>query len=93
MQFTVSAQTIISVAALVGAIGALAALYNRGYDFVKRQKDQDDVIKDIQSEQAILTVGVLACLKGLKEQGCNGPVTDAIRKIEEHLNKKAHEQR
>ena len=93
MQFTFSAQTIISVAALVGAIGALAALYNKGYDFVKRQQDQDDVIKDIQSEQAILTVGVLACLKGLKEQGCNGPVTDAIRKIEEHLNKKAHEQR
>lgn len=93
MQFTVSAQTIISVAALVGAIGALAALYNKGYDFVKRQKDQDDVIKDIQSEQALLTVGVLACLKGLKEQGCNGPVTDAINKIEQHLNDKAHAQK
>ena len=90
MQVTLSAQTIISVAALVGAIGALAALYNKGYDFVKRQKDQDDVIKDIQSEQALLTLGVLACLKGLKEQGCNGPVTEAINKIEQHLNDKAH---
>lgn len=91
MQFTFSAQTIISLAALVGAAGALIALYNKGYDFVKRQQAQDDVIKDIQNEQAILTVGVLACLKGLKEQGCNGPVTEAINKIEQHLNDKAHE--
>lgn len=91
MSVTFTAQTIISLTALVGAVGALIALYNRGYDWVKHQKDQDDVIKDIQSEQAILTVGVLACLKGLKEQGCNGPVTEAINKIEQHLNEKAHE--
>lgn len=91
MAVTISAQTIISLAALVGAVGALIALYNRGYDWVRHQKEQDDVIKDIQSEQALLTLGVLACLKGLKEQGCNGPVTEAINKIEQHLNDKAHE--
>lgn len=34
--------------------------------------------------------GVLACLMGLKEQGCNGPVTDAIHAIEKHINKQAH---
>lgn len=90
MQFTFSAQTIISLAALVGAIGALIALYNKGYDFVQRQKKQDAIIADIQSEQAILTIGVLACLKGLSEQGCDGPVTEAINKIEQHLNEKAH---
>ena len=45
----------------------------------------------IVSEQALLTYGILACLKGLKEQGCNGPVTEAINKIERHLNQKAHE--
>lgn len=45
----------------------------------------------INEEQTLLTYGVLACLKGLKEQGCNGPVTNAIDKIEKYLNQKAHE--
>lgn len=91
MSVTFTAQTIISLATLVGAVGALIALYNRGYDFVQRQKKQDELIQSIQAEQEILTYGVLACLKGLKEQGCDGPVKEAIAKFEEHLNKKAHE--
>ena len=46
----------------------------------------------IQEELTLLTYGVLACLKGLKEQGCNGPVTEAVNKIEKHINTKAHNQ-
>ena len=87
----ITTQTFVSAAALVAAIGALIAVYNRGYDFVRRQKEQDKIIQDIQSEQAILTYGVLACLKGLKEQGCDGPGTEAIQRIEKHLNERAHE--
>ena len=45
----------------------------------------------MKAEQTLLTYGVLACLKGLKEQGCNGPVTEAIGKIEKHINVKAHQ--
>ena len=47
-------------------------------------------MRSINEEQTLLTYGVLACLKGLKEQGCNGPVSEAINKIEKFLNKKAH---
>ena len=43
------------------------------------------------SELQLLTYGVLACLKGLQEKGCNGPVTEAVNKIEKYLNEKAHE--
>ena len=48
------------------------------------------LISAIKEEQSILTKGVLACLKGLKEQGCNGPVTEAIKQIEDHINEEAH---
>lgn len=62
------------------------------------KQDADKMREDMKHEQAhvneeltLLTYGVLACLKGLKEKGCNGPVTEAINKIEKHLNQKAHD--
>ena len=51
----------------------------------------DAAIKENNEELAILTFGILACLKGVHELGANGPVTEAINKIEKHLNEKAHE--
>jgi len=57
---------------------------------VDRQKQQDKDIQEIKAEQTILTYGVLACLKGLAEQGCDGPVHEAIDQIEKYLNQKAH---
>ena len=87
---TVSWQTLLTAAAVLGALATILKSYNRGYDFVRRQKDQDEIIKNIQEEQTLLTYGVLACLKGLHEQGANGPVTEAIDKIEKHINKRAH---
>ena len=44
----------------------------------------------IHEEQTLVVYGLLACLKGLAEQGCDGPVTEAISKIEKHINQKAH---
>lgn len=87
---TLTWQTVISIAAVITAITTVFGRYNKLYDFVKRQEQQDKEIKEIKEEQAILTYGILACLKGLKEQGCNGPVSEAINKIEKHLNEKAH---
>lgn len=54
----------------------------------RHEKDQTGV----QEEQTIVIYGLLACLKGLAAQGCNGPVSEAITKIEKHINMKAHEQ-
>ena len=90
MSVTINAQTIITTAALLAAIGAILTLYNRAFKFIDRQKEQDAEIKSIREEQKILTIGVLACLKGLSEQGCDGPVTDAIATLETHLNEEAH---
>ena len=87
---TVSWQTLITAAAVLTAVITLVGRYNKLYDWIKKQDEQDKEIKEMKEEQAILTYGILACLKGLKEQGCNGPVSEAINKIEKHLNEKAH---
>jgi hypothetical protein len=90
MQITLSWQTLLSLAAISGAFVAVISYIRKIFGWFDRQEKQDKEIKDIKEEQAMLTYGVLACLKGLKEQGCNGPVTEAIDKIEKHINEKAH---
>ena len=84
-------QTFVTVAAVIAAIIALIGYYNKAYSWYKKQQAQDEDIKAIKSELTLLTYSILACLKGLKEQGCNGPVTEAISKVEKHINQKAHE--
>lgn len=87
---TVTWQTVITLGAVIGALGIIFKQYNRGYDFIQHQKKQDEEIKEIKTEQQLIIYGVLSCLKGLAEQGADGPVHDAINKIEKHLNEKAH---
>lgn len=83
-------QLILLIASVITALGVIfGAVFTFHNWLLKRQKNDSD-IKAIREEQSILTKGVLACLKGLKEQGCNGPVTEAIEDIEEYVNKQAH---
>ena len=82
--------TLISVAAVISALTVIFNLMFMVHNWYLKNEKQDKSIKEIKEEQSILTNGVLACLKGLKEQGCNGPVTEAINHIEEHINKQAH---
>ena len=86
----ISTQNIITLAAMAGAAVALLGYGSRAFGWFQRQKQQDQDISSLKNEQCLLIYGVLACLKGLKEQGCNGPVTEAIAKIEKHLNVEAH---
>ena len=101
MQITLTWQTIITAGAVVSALAVLGTWRFKLVRWVDRQKQQDEKIAElstrhendndtIQEELQLLTWGVLACLKGLQEQGCNGPVTEAIKRIEKELNKKAH---
>ena len=88
---TITIQSLVTAAALAAAVAALLGYYNRGFVWFRRQQSQDEDIRAIKAEQGLLTCGVLACLKGLKEQGCNGTVTEAIDIIERHLNDAAHQ--
>lgn len=92
MTLTLTWQTVITVAAVLAAVGGIGATVARVVRWLDRQKAQDADLDAIREEQTLLTYGVLACLKGLQEQGCNGPVTEAIDKIERHINMAAHHQ-
>ncbi len=91
MEVEITWQTLITMAAVLAAVGAVAAYVVKFVHWFDRQKKQDRELASIREEQILLTEGILACLKGLKEQGCNGPVTLAISKIESHLNEQAHQ--
>lgn len=92
MYINFTAQTIITAGAVVGAAVALVSFFVKLVRWADRQKAQDKELQDVKAELTLLTYGVLACLKGLKERGCNGPVTEAVNKIEKHINQKAHDQ-
>ena len=83
-------QIIITIASVITALGVIFGAVFAFHNWLLKREKNDKDIKAIKEEQSILTKGVLACLKGLKEQGCNGPVTEAIQDIEEYVNKQAH---
>jgi hypothetical protein len=60
-------------------------------DVEKLENELADEVRKNSEELQVLTRGILACLKGLQEKGCNGPVTEAVKDIEDYLNAKAHE--
>ena len=92
MEITINADTLIKIAAVLAALGGIGGVVVWCIKFVERQKKQDKELQDIRREQTVICYGIMACLKGLKEQGCNGPVTAALDKLEKHLNQAAHEE-
>ena len=90
MEVVINADTIIKLASVLTALGVICGAAVWCVKFVARQKAQDKAITEIKHEQTLICYGVLACLKGLGEQGCNGPVTEARNKLEKHLNRAAH---
>lgn len=102
MTIELTPQTLLTVSGLLTAMLAIVGTFAKVVRWMDRQKKQDAEIRalrmhhdkdqsHVNAELTLLTYGVLACLKGLREQGCNGPVSEAIGKIEKHLNLKAHE--
>lgn len=119
-----STDSVISLAALIGAVVALWKYNTKTVHFFDRIDAQEKEIKElkedvekkdreiremiadarreesteleqfrreINEELCLNTYGLLSCLKGLQEQGCDGPVKEAVEKIEKHLNQKAHQ--
>lgn len=100
----IDADTIIKAAAVLGAfIALLTAAYGVVKWFQKQEKQTTDIEalrkkqaddnKALQDELCLISYAMLACLDGLKQQGCNGAVTAAHDKLEKHLNQRAHDQK
>lgn len=86
----VTAQTILTAASVLSALVLLFGAVFAVYRWYLKQNKRNEDIRETKDELSLLTYGVLACLKGLAEQGCDGPVKTAIDKIEKHLNQQAH---
>ena len=64
-----------------------------------RQKELEQHIADIREEHAksftefkdndhVIITGLIACLEGLVEQGCNGPVKAGLKELKTYLIRK-----
>ena len=87
----IDANTVITAAAVVTALGVLGGVVAWVVKLVQRDRRQSTEIIRMQDELTIICYGLRGALQGLIEQGCNGPCKDALDKLEKHLNKKAHE--
>lgn len=90
MELTITSDTLVRLATMLTALGAIGGVILWCFRFVERNKKQDTELAAIRKEQQLICYGVMACLKGLAEQGCDGPVHDALGKLEKHLNEAAH---
>lgn len=101
LQITLTWQSVTTAAAVIAAVGGIAAAIAGIVRWMDKHKHRDEEIEALRNthindmaavkkELALIIEGQLACLKGLQEQGCNGPVTAAVNKIETHLNERAH---
>lgn len=92
MEMTINADTLMLLAEVLSALGVIGGVILWCFKFVQRSRRQAEELKAIRREQTLICYGLLACLKGLKEQGCNGPVTEAMDRMEQHLNQAAHDE-
>lgn len=89
---TISAQTIISAAALIGAIGAIFGLIFAVYRWYLRQNKDTEEIKHLKKENTLICYALSACLDGLIQLGANHTVPKAKDKLDKYLNQSAHGQ-
>ena len=71
---------------------AIEALHNKHDSDMKALREEDAKRHaETQAELQILCYGLRGALQGLIETGCNGPCKEALKLLDKHLNKSAHE--
>ena len=94
---------IIKLAEIIGACSVILGVIIGGYklydrlldhisDLERRMTAQEKELERIKKEDTLVIFALRACLDGLKQQGCNGKVTEAFDMLDKHINKAAHDQ-
>lgn len=87
---TVSADTIITIAAVIGALGVIFGVVFAVYRWYLKQEKQDKDIAHIKEEDTLIVFALSACLDGLQQLGANHTVPIAKDKLDKYINQLAH---
>ena len=87
---TVSADTIITIAAVLGALGVIFGVVFAVYRWYLKQEKQDKDIAHIKEEDTLIVFALSACLDGLQQLGANHTVPIAKDKLDKYINQRAH---
>lgn len=87
---TVSVDTIITIAAVIGALGVIFGVVFAVYRWYLKQEKQDKDIAHIKEEDTLIVFALSACLDGLQQLGANHTVPIAKDKLDKYINQRAH---
>lgn len=87
---TVSADTIITIAAVIGALGVIFGVVFAVYRWYLKQEKQDKDIAHIKEEDTLIVFALSACLDGLQQLGADHTVPIAKDKLDKYINQRAH---
>lgn len=87
---TVSADTLITIAAVIGALGVIFGVVFAVYRWYLKQEKQDKDIAHIKEEDTLIVFALSACLDGLQQLGANHTVPIAKDKLDKYINQRAH---
>ena len=87
---TISADTIITIAAVITALGVIFGVIFAIYKWYLKQEKQDKDIAHIKEEDTLIVFALSACLDGLQQLGANHPVPIAKDKLDKYIHQQAH---
>lgn len=87
---TVSADTFITIAAVISALGVIFGVIFAVYRWYLKQEKQDKDIARIKEEDTLIVFALSACLDGLQQLGANHTVPIAKDKLDKYINQQAH---
>jgi predicted histidine transporter YuiF (NhaC family) len=90
MGVTINSQTIITIAAVIGALGVIFGVVFAVYRWYLKQEKQDKDIARIKEEDTLIVFALSACLDGLQQLGANHTVPIAKDKLDKYINQQAH---